>query len=40
MPEEEGVLERVWKRKEAGCERQGEYSVVVDGAIRRIGGPF
>ena len=40
MPEEEGVLERVWKRKEAGCERQEEYSAVMDGAIRRIGGPF
>ena len=40
MLEEEGVSERVWKRKEAGCERQEEYGALVDGAIRRIGGSF
>ena len=40
MPEEEGVSERVWERKEAGCERQKEYGALADGAIRRIGGSF
>jgi len=40
MPEEEGVSERVWERKEADCERQEEYGALADGAIRRIGGPF
>jgi len=40
MPKEEGVSERVWERKEAGCERQEEYGALTDGAIRRIGGSF
>jgi len=40
MPEKEGVSERVWERKEVGCERQEEYGALADGAIRRIGGPF
>jgi len=40
MPEEEGVSERVWEKKEAGCERQEEYGVLADGAIRRIGSSF
>ena len=40
MPEEKRVLERVWERKKAGCERQEEYGTLVDGAIRRIGSSF
>jgi len=40
MPEEERVLERVWERKEAGCERQEEYGTLTNSAIRRISGSF
>jgi len=40
MPEEEGVSERVWERKEVGYERQEEYGTLADSAIRRIGSSF